>query len=206
VIPLSLLQRPRVDVTLRISACSAMPFLNYCWMTRRRHWSQRWMNRSRRIPCPPSARREAARRPDLRLSAWGLRRWPAGPDRQRPMEQLHRPGEAYLERSGWRYESGERKASEAVPDRPGLEQRLNRWRWFACTTSDNRSTRPASIQTTTTVPGQGWAPATAAGAGHSSSPLVRRTIPVTRGHGSPLRTRARQGFALPGAQPRWIGG
>ncbi len=125
VIPLSLLQRPRVDVTLRISGLfrDAFPQL------------VDWMNQaSRRVaaldedewhnPLAAHARQEghSGRVYGSAPGAYGAGL--QGLIDSGQWEQRGDLGEAFLNWSGWRYDASGDGRCEASPDREGLEQRL----------------------------------------------------------------------------------
>ncbi|APD48946.1 cobaltochelatase subunit CobN [Synechococcus sp. CS-602] len=125
VIPLSLLQRPRVDVTLRISGLfrDAFPQL-IGWMNQATALVAALDEPEQENPLAASARREghAARIYGSAPGAYGAGL--QGLIDSGQWEQRTDLGEAYLNWSGWRYESRGGGSCEAVPDRAGLEQRL----------------------------------------------------------------------------------
>ena len=127
VIPLSLLQRPRVDVTLRISGLfrDAFPQL-VDWINRATTLVAALPEEGASNPLAGSARREGHA---FRVYGSAPGAYGAGLQGLIDSGQWEERGdlaEAFLNWSGWRYESGGEGGLrlEAVADRNGLEQRL----------------------------------------------------------------------------------
>jgi cobaltochelatase CobN len=126
VIPLSLLGRPRVDVTLRISGLfrDAFPQL-VSWVNQATAMVAALDETEAVNPLAASARREGqcARVYGSAPGAYG-----AGLQGLIDSGQWETPsdlGDAFLNWSGWRYETGGDGGCEAMADRAGLESRLS---------------------------------------------------------------------------------
>ncbi|MCP9850067.1 cobaltochelatase subunit CobN [Cyanobium sp. Morenito 9A2] len=125
VIPLTLLGRPRVDVTLRISGLfrDAFPQL-VTWFNQATERVAALDESEADNPLAAAARREgqSARVYGSAPGAYGAGL--QGLIDSGQWESRADLGEAYLNWSGWRYEGTGSRGTEAVADRPGLEQRL----------------------------------------------------------------------------------
>ncbi|MCT0199368.1 cobaltochelatase subunit CobN [Synechococcus sp. CS-1325] len=125
VIPLSLLGRPRVDVTLRISGLfrDAFPQL-VGWMNQATAMLAALDESEQDNPLAASARREghSARVYGSAPGAYGAGL--QGLIDSGQWEDRSDLGEAFLQWSGWRYENLSQGGCEAIADRSGLEERL----------------------------------------------------------------------------------
>ena len=125
VIPLSLLGRPRVDVTLRISGLfrDAFPQL-IDWVNQATALVAGLDESELENPLAASARREghSARVYGSAPGAYGAGL--QGLIESGQWDDRRDLGEAFLNWSGWRYETGTAGGCEARSDRSGLEQRL----------------------------------------------------------------------------------
>ncbi len=195
VIPLALLGRPRVDVTLRISGLfrDAFPQL-VGWVNRATALVAGLQEAEADNPLAAALIREGhcARVYGSAPGAYGAGL--QGLIDSGQWEERSDLGEAYLNWSGWRYEG----SGEAIADRGGLEQRLRQVQ-VVLHNQDNREHDLLDSDDYYQFQG-GLSAATERVRGVGSGPLVRRSLPAPTAACSSAGAGARQGAALTGAQ------